>query len=126
MSKNIAQSLRSHVRHINGTDVAEPLKNVTLAPFPCFFEDDFERIRRIILPFDFEAEIRVFCIDPEDLDISREIYLLIISEKITSDVWFMIDYYLRKEFKGRYIKTYVVKEINSGLLRIAYDCSVRI
>ncbi|GCD77362.1 hypothetical protein JCM31826_08440 [Thermaurantimonas aggregans] len=97
-----------------------------MAPHPSFFEDDFERIKRIILPCDFDAEIRVFCIDPEDIDISREMYLLIISEKITRDVWFMIDYYLRKEFKGRYIKTYVVKEINSGLLRIAYDCSVRI
>lgn len=97
-----------------------------MAPHSGSLENDFERIRHIILPFDFDAEIRVFCIDPEEIDISREIYLLIISEKITRDVWFMIDYYLRKEFKGRYIKTYVVKEINSGLLRIAYDCSVRI
>lgn len=89
-------------------------------------QDDLDAIRRIVLAYDFEAEIRIFSIEPEQIDISKEIYLLIISQKIDRATWFYLEYELRKHFKGKYVKTYVVKEIDSGLLRIAYDCSVRI
>ncbi|WP_448520813.1 hypothetical protein [Schleiferia thermophila] len=96
------------------------------APTDPQLQEDLDAIRRIVLPYDFEAEIRVFSIEPEEIDIGKEIYLLIISQKIDRATWFYMEYELRKHFKGRFVKTYVVKQINSGLLRIAYDCSVRI
>lgn len=97
-----------------------------MAPHPNELHRDFDLIRNIVLQNDPDAEVRLFCIDPDDVEIDREIFLLIISRRIALDQWFLLEYQLRKEFKPRFVKTYVVREINSGLLRIAYDCSIRI
>ncbi|MFN3951089.1 MAG: hypothetical protein ACK4KT_01655 [Thermaurantimonas sp.] len=88
--------------------------------------EQLDLIRTIVHQSDCDAEVRLFCADPDEINIDKEIYLLILSQKITIDMWFYLEYQLRKEFKGRFVKTFVVREINSGLLRIAYDCSVKI
>ncbi len=97
-----------------------------MAQYTDELSENLDLIRSIVRQSDCDAEVRIFCTDPDDIHIDKEIYLLIISQKVTIDMWFCMEYELRRAFKGRFVKTFVVREINSGLLRIAYDCSVRI